>query len=445
VLLKDLANMTVDQPIEPRRQPPLKALCAAGFWISMALVLTACAGTRVEPLMPTPVIFTELDVGPLDHIPEGQRWKPRRVYYATTRARESSLQRIDYSNAESDRVSVGMALIGFGGSQISWSDLNDYSRREERPETVDLSIAGLVEAGYFRHDDQGRIEDVSGAAAWLMTDLNNAIESARDRDLMIYVHGAKVNFYNANAFAAQLDHFMGRDMTSMAFSWPTRQNIFAYGTGGDVRRAYRAAPSLATLLELLAEESVARRIHVVCWSAGGRVVTEALRQLHERHADAPETLRLGTVYFAAADVPEEEFIAALPGMNALANRVVVTSSSRDDALRMAGIFMGGGTRIGQHNRDLSEEDLDVVLSADSLEVVDVSYDWEQRGFDITGHRYWFNHPWASSDLILAVRSDLAPEDRALQSTNVKVLWGVPPDYPARLRESLTREDLIIRE
>ena len=107
--------------------------------------------------------------------------------------------------------------------------------------------------------------------------------------------------------------------------------------------------------------------------------------------------------------------------------------------------MGGGTRIGQHNRDLSQEDLDVVLAADSLEVVDVSYDWEQRGFDITGHRYWFNHPWASSDLILAVRSDLAPEDRALQSTDVKVLWGVPPDYPARLRESLTREDLIIRE
>jgi len=395
--------------------------------------------------MPTPVIFSELDVGPLDHIPENQRWKPRRVYYATTREREANLQRIDYGNDESDRVSIGMALIGFGGPQISWSDLNDYSRRDERPETIDLSIAGLVEAGFFQHDEEGQIEDVSGAASWLMADLNNSIESARDRDLMIYVHGAKVNFYNANAFAAQLDHFMGRDMTSMAFSWPTRQNILAYGSGSDVRRAYRAAPSLATLLELLARDSVARKIHVVCWSAGGRVVTEALRQLHERHSDAPEALRLGTVYFAAADVPGEEFIAALPGMNELANRVVVTSSSRDDALRMAGIFMGGGTRIGQHNRDLSQEELDVILAADRLEVVDVSYDWEQRGFDITGHRYWFNHPWASSDLILAVRSDLAPEDRALQATDFDILWGVPPDYPARLRESLTREDLIIRQ
>src|SRR6056297_782969 len=156
----------------------------AGF--ALLIVLAGCATPRVEPLMPTPVLFSELGVGPLDHIPEEQRWKPRRVYYATTRAREDDLQRIDYNNEESEVVSVGLSLIGFGGPQISWSDLNEYSRRAERPETVDLTIAGLVEAGFFQHDEEGQIEDVSGAASWLMADLNNSIESARDRDLMIY-------------------------------------------------------------------------------------------------------------------------------------------------------------------------------------------------------------------------------------------------------------------
>ena len=72
------------------------------------------------------------------------------------------------------------------------------------------------------------------------------IVCARDKDILVYVHGAKVNFYNACAFAAQLDHFMGRDMTSMAFAWPTRQNILAYGTGADLKRAYRAARALAS-------------------------------------------------------------------------------------------------------------------------------------------------------------------------------------------------------
>jgi esterase/lipase superfamily enzyme len=429
-------------PIRSRPRSTISLLAAC------ALLLVGCAAPRVEPLMPTPVLFTELGLGPLDHVPETQRWKPRRVYYATTREREADLQRIDYNNNEAESMSVGMALIGFGGPHITWSDLNEYSRRAERPETVDLSIAGLVEAGQIRVEDGGGIADVGGAASWLMADLNASIESARDRDLLVYVHGAKVNFYNANAFAAQLDHFMGRDMTSLAFSWPTRQNIIAYGTGGDLKRAYRAAPALAALLEALARNSVARRIHIVCWSAGGRVVNDALRVLHERHDGAPGELRdayrLGTVYFAAADVPVEEFLANLPALNALAHRIVVTVSSNDGALNMAKRFMGGGARIGQRRQDLAPEQLEQVQAADRLEVVDVSRGSDERGFDITGHRYWVSHPWASSDVILAVRSDLGPEERALQPTDLGILWGLPADYPARLRDSLTRPDLRIR-
>jgi esterase/lipase superfamily enzyme len=237
-------------------------------------------------------------------------------------------------------------------------------------------------------------------------------------------------------------------MTSMAFSWPTRQNIVAYGGGGDVRRAYRAAPALTSLLEELAKHSVARRIHIVCWSAGGRVVTSALRTLHDRHAGAGGDLRsrfrLGTVYYAAADVPGEEFLEALPALNELSSRIVVTVSSKDGALNMAETFMGGGTRIGQRNQDLGAEEMAVVTAADRLEVVDVSRDWEGRGFDITGHRYWFDHPWASTDVVLSVRSDFSPAERGLAPTDFGLLWKIPADYPARLRKSLTREKIQLR-
>lgn len=413
------------------------------------IAVAGCAGPGVQPLMPTPVLYSEFDVGPLDHIPDDQRWNPRRVYYATTRQREGDLQRINYSNRESQRISVGLSVIGFGGYELSWSELNLYSRQADRRQVVELSINGLIELGYFMPDAPGReVQDVTGAAAWLVSDLNAAIEAARDRDLLIYVHGAKVNFYNANVFAAQLDHFMGRDMTSLAFSWPSRQNIVAYGTGSDVQRAYRAAPALASLLEVLADRSIARRIHIVSWSAGGRVVNAALQELHERHSangqDLRERFRIGTVYFAAADVPGEEFLDALPALNEMANRVVVTVSSEDNALQKARIFMGGGARIGQRDADLRREQMDVVLAADRLEVVDVSRGWEGRGFDITGHRYWFDHPWASTDLLLAVRSDLGAGERGLEPTELELLWAIPADYPQRLRKLLTREDLEIR-
>jgi hypothetical protein len=417
--------------------------------LSLSVLVAACSSVSVQPLMPTPVIFSALDFSPLDHVPKDERWTPRRVYYATTRVREKNLQRIDYSNAESDQISLGMSLIGFGGPHLTWSDLSDYSRQEERSDVVDLSIAGLVEIGPFTPAIADTpMSDDAGALAWMMADINGSIESARDDDLLIYVHGAKVNFYNANAFAAQLDHFMGRDMTSLAFSWPTRQNILAYGTGSDVKRAYRAAPALTSLLEELGRDSVARRIHIVCWSAGGRVVTAALKELYDRHAeegqDLHERFRLGTVYYAAADVPTSEFVDALPAINALSSRIVVTVSSKDGALDMAKATMGGGSRIGQRNVDLSSEEMQIVGAADRLEVVDVSRDWEGRGFDITGHRYWFDHPWASTDVVLAVRSDFEPLERGLAPTENDLLWAIPADYPERLRSSLTRENIKLR-
>ncbi|MDJ0916979.1 MAG: alpha/beta fold hydrolase [Woeseiaceae bacterium] len=415
-----------------------------------AIFLTACSGPQVQPLMPTPVVFSELGFSPLEHIPESERWTPRRVYYATTRQRDDNLQRIDYGNTEGDKILLGMTLIGFGGPDLSWSDLSEYSRQGERSDIVDLSIAGLVEIGpYTPAESGGATADDSGALSWFMSDLNASIESARDRDLLIYVHGAKVNFYNASAFAAQLDHFMGRDMTSIAFSWPTRQNILAYAAGSDVQRAYRTAPALASLLDELAKRSSARRIHIVCWSAGGRVVTAALKHLYDQHAgsgeDIRERFRIGTVYFAAADVPDGEFIDALPSINDLATRIIVTESSKDGALDVAKSIMGGGARIGQRDHELTPEQLTVIEQADRLEVVDVSHGWEDRGFDITGHRYWFDHPWASSDVVLSIRSDFSPQDRGLTKAAEEFLWKIPADYVERLRKTIMREDLILRE
>lgn len=415
-------------------------------FLILILSFAACSGPSVQPLMPTPVLFSELGFSPMDHIPKEQRWTPRRVYYATTRARENDLQRLNYGNMEAKDISLGMTLVGFGAPQLSWSDLSDYSSQDERSDMVDLTISGLVEIGKFTPSAEPRgALDESGALGWLMNDLNSSIASSRDNDLLIYVHGAKVNFYNASAFAAQLDHFMGRDMTSLAFSWPTRQSIIAYGSGGDVKRAYRAAPALTSLLEELAKGSQARRIHIVCWSAGGRVVTSALQELHDRHAgngdDLREKFRLGTVYYAAADVPASEFVEALPAINKLVSRTVVTVSSKDGALEMAKVFMGGDTRIGQRASDLSAEQIAVITAADRLEVVDVSRDWEGRGFDITGHRYWFDHPWASTDVVLSVRSDFSPRERGLAPTEQKLLWSIPVNYPQRLRESFGQREL----
>ena len=145
-----------------------------------------------------------------------------------------------------------------------------------------------------------------------------------------------------------------------------------------------------------------------------------------------------TVYFAAGDIPTDDFITVLPTINALANRIVVTVTSDDEALAASRRIMGGGARIGEQTQQLTEEQRELILRKDQLEVVDVSRESENRGFDITGHRYWFNHPWASTDVLLAIRTDLEPEERGLEQGDSPVLWYVPVDYPQRLNDALDR-------
>jgi len=404
---------------------------------ALILPLGACGGGAVKPLMPTPVLFTELGIDPVAHIPEAERFPPRRVYYATTRARTDDIRTVEYGNTPADTISVGLTLIGFGNPTLSWEELQRVSSEADRAETVVLSVNGVIEAGGF--DPTMSVAQAGGgdAAGWWLEDLDDAIRDARDRDLLIYVHGSKVSFYNGCAFAAQLDHFMGRDMTSLAFCWPSRQNIVAYALGSDVQRAENASASLASLIELVSARTDAERIHVLAWSAGARVLTGALTMLRDRHPDEDEEalrsrFRLKTAYFAAGDYPRDRFIEMLPKLSDVAERVVVSVSSRDDALVSAKTFMGGDVRLGQKGGELSEEQIDTLAQLDGLEVIDVSEGSEFRGFDITGHDYWFSHPWASTDVLLTIRSDLTPADRGLEQRD-EIVWYLPEDYPQRLR------------
>lgn len=420
----------------------------ARFVVLVILLLPAgCGSSATVSLMPTPVVYTELGIGPLDAVPVGERWAPRMVYYATTRARNPGWQRIEYGNGEGDTVRLGTALIGFGTEDLEWEDLRQLSAAADRAENeIPLNIAGIVETGRWRMGNPPNPDTLSVPLSML----NDSIAKANDKDLLIYVHGAKVDFYNATAFAAEMDHFMRRDMTAMAFAWPSHQNILAYGTGVDVGRAYRSAESLADLLELLAGHSDARRIHIVSWSAGGRVVTRAFKALAERHPDLSRAewsnrFRIGTVYYAASDVPRAEFMQHLDALQRISERIIVTVTDNDGALKKARQFMGGGYRLGDRQGGLSPGQLEKLMESDSLEVVDVSMGAQERGFDITGHRYWLDHPWASNDVLLAVRSDLGPEDRGLVQSRLPFLWFMPPDYPQRLRRSMLRPDLEMRQ
>lgn len=407
------------------------------FLFTVASVALAGCGVPVEPLMPTPALYTAAEVDPFAHLAPEDRTTIVDMLYATNRDRVDDWQRIQYGNRPTGRIALGAAAMRIGGAEMTWEQLHAASMTADRPEPIRMELTGIYERGGFAIDSP--LADPTLESQQFINTINRAVEKATDSDVFIYVHGAKVNFYNACAFTAQLSHFMGRDIVGIAFSWPTRQDFAAYAVGDDVGRSRSSAEALASLIEFLGAQTDARRIHIVCWSAGARVVAGAVEALRQRYPDASaealrERFRLGTLVFTAADIPARQFAEVAEDAHALAGRLLVTVSDADATLVLASRAMGGGGRLGQYNQALSEEDKKRLRTLDRLEVLDVSYGREERGFNIGGHRYWFNNPWVSADVLLAIRTELDPQQRGLlPEKDYNVVWYLPPDYPERLK------------
>jgi len=68
-------------------------------------------------------------------------------------------------------------------------------------------------------------------------------------------------------------------------------------------------------------------------------------------------------------------------------------------------------------------------------LTDVSKGQEIRGFDITGHHYWYRHPWMSSDIIFLMRTNLPPHRRGLSATELEGIRYLAEDYPEKIKNA----------
>jgi hypothetical protein len=91
--------------------------------------------------------------------------------------------------------------------------------------------------------------------------------------------------------------------------------------------------------------------------------------------------------------------------------------------------MGGEIRVGEEKAEVIEEAFIVKNELPNVEIIDVSYGQEVRGFDITGHHFWYRHSWMSSDIIFLMRTDLPAHRRGLSKTELEGIWYLCPDYP----------------
>ncbi|TNF88735.1 MAG: alpha/beta hydrolase, partial [Gammaproteobacteria bacterium] len=230
---------------------------------------------------------------------------------------------------------------------------------------------------------------------------------------------------------SQFQYFSGNNAAVLTFAWPSPGHIF--GHFADKRRSGEAAADLALSIELLAEHSIAERINLLAYSAGGRTVARALELLGARHHD-PSSLRLGQVYLTQSDQPMEEFLSGLPAYFDLLEAMNVTIAKGDAVLQMAALtdlkVRAGSVGEGQKMNLSPEiaERLEEIMRSKRMVIIDLK-DVAAEDYRFS-HGAWYESSWVSTDVMIALLGGLSAEERGLESREVPgaVVWRFPPQY-----------------
>jgi esterase/lipase superfamily enzyme len=240
--------------------------------------------------------------------------------------------------------------------------------------------------------------------------------------------------------ATELWHFMGYDGVFIPYSWPATPRLLAYFS--DVETAALSAHYLKQFIQFVQTRTGAKRVHVLGYSAGTRLVLDALSMLAIERDHRSDRARIGEVILVGSDVDTGLFAAALNnGILEASERTTVYLSGIDSALRFSNLVFGR-ERLGQVlDKDMPAHVREALLARDELALIDVT-DAEDASAR-SGHSYFRDSPWVSSDILATLAYRLRPRERGLVRPDPGLpVWSYPPDFIERLRRALEESTLV---
>jgi esterase/lipase superfamily enzyme len=405
---------------------------------ALGLVLALCACQKPVMLMPTPEVFRTGEIDVFEETPDDERSLVIPVAYATNRMPAHDFEKYAYVTDFDDNLRVGVASVHVGDDPTkTWADLHAISAGAARKEDIPLRLHDVNEMYVLTPGIE--TEHPAPEARDLVEALDKALSESADPDILIFIHGANNNFYRSVAQAAQYRHFTGRHTIVLAFIWPSMENIMRYGA--DVKNALNTAPMLANLVELIGTHTNVRNINLLGYSLGAQVLSNGLNILRDNHPDEDpaalkERLKIGEVYYAAADIKFSLFVRQLRNYEDIVQRVSLTVNLNDSALRFAQLTQGA-SRAGRPDADeLSEAETLFLTEASASPVFDIiEIESAVAPYEaLKAHDYWYNNPRVSTDIIIQMLSHAPPDQRGLAKfvtpRNFEV-WYFPENYQER--------------
>ena len=415
----------------------------------VAALLVGCASAplgRTE-LMPAPAVFEAGRFDPFAQVPPETRRLETEILFATDRdpATASDLER-HYASRRGYLVRLGRAQIRHGDGKLDWQTASRLSLEPKRKPPYRLQVGAVEEIGILAESASVFTkpdllpDDADAAAAVFAAAVDEKLSRSQSRDVFVYVHGFKVPFENPLLVATELWHFMGYDGVFIPYSWPATPRLLAYFS--DVETAALSAHYLKQFIQFLRKRTGAERVHVLGYSAGTRLVLDALSMLAIERDRRSDGARIGEVILVGSDVDTGLFATALNnGILEASERTTVYLSGIDSALRFSNLVFGR-ERLGQIlDEGMPAHVREALLARDELVLIDVT-DAEDAGAR-NGHSYFRESPWVSSDILATLAYRLGPAERGLVRPDSGLpIWSYPSDFIERLQRALEAPTLV---
>jgi esterase/lipase superfamily enzyme len=421
-----------------------------------ALLLAACSGQRV--MMPTP----NIEVNPeKDHYAElHPELKSTEVplFYITDREPERDENgNLEYGYARSHSSAFGTTVVDLG-EDISWEELVEASRTQQRLKKVPLSRSELIEIARapetpmpYTEIDGEIVPDPETEAALdaaketFRKEIVRQLDLTPRKEIFIFVHGFHNDFNDAAYAMGELWHFMGRIGVPIVYSWPAgHPGLFGYTY--DRESSEFTVFHLRQAIKVLAAIPEVERINIIAHSRGTDVATTALRELTigaRARGELPrEKYKIHNFVLAAPDLDAQVAQQRMVGDHLAysANRFTVYTSPADRAIGWSDkLFDSPVGRVGNISPETLSPSIKKILRYGHKNFAIINFqsdvDKSDSGADGFGHSYFRNATTVSSDLVLMLRDDLdaGTPGRPLESLGY-TFWKIPPGYPASSAE-----------
>jgi esterase/lipase superfamily enzyme len=382
--------------------------------LMMAVLLASLLAGCGRTLMPVPEIYRTGGAVPFVDLAPELEGDLVSVPFVTDRLPSEDSAKaggLAYGSERSESAALGLARVRLPENSMESIASSLQGGQRIRVESVAESVRFPATPYRFDVDPQGAIRP----SAEVTAELREATARAREvinghlaliprKEVIVLVHGVGTTFDDAVLSTAEMWHFLGRELLTIAYTWPAGNSGLFFYTA-DRESGEFTVLHLKQFLRILAAIPEIERIHIAAHSRGTDIATSALRELalEVRGAgeNAREVLKIDNVVLLAADLDLDVAMQRLVG-EALGPAVgcfTVYVNKNDQALAAAKALFNSRQRLGALNKQkLTDEQRAILYRIANLDIVAF-----RRGRAGMFNHGYFRDPHVSSDIAALLR------------------------------------------